>query len=149
MQCGQGFIRCRYVVTSPSCIWRHDLFRQHGGTELEKLFPIYGPQVDFYINHVLAFTYGMYYEKTPFACQRIFEARTNYSANLHLWDTAKRYAEVEKGLRAVNLTYPEMEADWFRWRAFWMMDTMRKSGVLTPAPVASPASPSRNNAHAA
>jgi hypothetical protein len=133
MQCGQGFIKCRSVVTSPSCIWRRDLFRQHGGEDMEGLFPRFGPQIDFYINHVLAFTYGMHYEKTPFACQRIFEARTNYSANLHLWEAAGRYAELEKGLRAVGITYPEMEADWFRWRAFWMMDIIRKSGALAPA----------------
>jgi glycosyltransferase involved in cell wall biosynthesis len=129
LQCCQGFIRCRYVVTSPSAIWRRDLYIKHGGMDMEQLIPKLGPQVDFYLIHVLAFTYGMYYEKTPFACQRIYEAKTNYSANLHLWETASRYAELEKGLRAVGLDYPGMEQDWFRWRAYWIMDTIRKSGV--------------------
>ena len=130
MQCYQGFLKCRSVVTSPSCIFRRDLFMKHGGADLAALFPKLGPQVDFYWNHVLASTYGMYFEKTPFACQRVFEAKTSYSANLHLWETASRFAELEKGLRALGLTYPEMEADWFKWRAFWMMDTIRKSGAL-------------------
>jgi len=129
LQCAQGFINCRYVVTSPSTIWRRDLFMKHGGAEMDQLFPKLGPQVDFFLCHLLAFTYGMYYEKTPFACQRIFAAKTNYSANMHLWETASRYAELEKGLRAVGLDYPGMEEDWFRWRAYWMLDTIRKSGV--------------------
>lgn len=129
MQCAQGFIKCRSVVTSPSCIWRRDLFLKFWGPDNDGVFARFGPQIDFYICHALAFTYGMHYEKVPFACQRIFEARTNYSANLHLWDTASRYAELEKGLREIGVTYPEVEADWMRWRAFWMMDVIRKSGV--------------------
>jgi glycosyltransferase involved in cell wall biosynthesis len=129
LQCAQGFIGCRGVIMTPSAIWRRDLYLKHGGADTDKLFPKMGPQVDFYLSHVLAFTYGMYYEKTPFACQRIFEAKTNYSANMHLWETASRYAELEKGLRAVGLDYPGVEQDWLRWRAFWMMDTIQKSGV--------------------
>jgi len=128
-QCLEGFLKCRSVVTSPSCIWRRDIFNKHGGASLDQIFPNLGPQLDFYQNHVMATTYGMCYEKAPFACQRIYEARSNYSSNLHLWDTAGRYAEIEKGLRAVGQTYPEMEADFFRWRAFWMADTIKKSGV--------------------
>ena len=129
LQCYEGFIKCRSVVTSPSCIVRRELFQKHGGLKMDELLTRFGPQMDFYLYHLLAFTYGMYYEKTPFTCQRIYEAKTNYSANLHLWETASRYAELEKGLRAVGLNYPGMEADWFRWRAYWMMDTIRKSGV--------------------
>jgi len=128
-QCLEGFLKCRSVVTSPSCIWRRDVFNKHGGASLDKIFPNLGPQLDFYQNHVMATTYGMYYEKAPFACQRIYEAKSNYSSNLQLWDTASRYAEIEKGLRAVGLTYPDIEADYFRWRAYWMADTIKKSGV--------------------
>ncbi|MGH7944186.1 MAG: glycosyltransferase family 2 protein [Opitutaceae bacterium] len=128
-QCAEGFIKCRSVVTSPSCIWRRDLYITHGGADMDGLFPKLGPQIDFYLCHALAFKHGMYYQKAPFACQRIFEAKTNFSANLHLWETASRYAELEKGLRAVGLTYPGMEEDWVRWRAFWMLDVIRKSGV--------------------
>jgi len=96
---------------------------------MEELLTRYGPQMDFYVNHLLAFKYGMYYEKAPFACQRIYEARTNYSANLHLWEAAQRFAELEKGLREIDITYPGIENDWVRWRAYWMMDVIRKSGV--------------------
>ncbi len=129
VQCAAGFIKCRSVVTTPSAIWRRDLYMKHGGADFDQLIPKLGPQADFYLGHFLAFTYGMVYEKTPFACQRIFAAKTNYSANMNLWETASRYAELEKGLRACGVTYPEMEADWLRWRAYWMMDTIRKSGV--------------------
>jgi glycosyltransferase involved in cell wall biosynthesis len=128
-QCAEGFIKCRSVVTSPSCVWRRDLFLKYWAEENDGLFALMGPQVDFYVCHALAFVYGMHYQKTPFACQRIFEAKTNYSANMHLWETASRYAELEKGLRAIGVTYPGIEADWLRWRAYWMMDTIRKSGV--------------------
>lgn len=129
LQCAQGFIKCRSVVTSPSCIWRTDLFLKYWAQDNDRLFDLMGPQVDFYVCHALAFKYGMFYQKSPFACQRVFEAKTNYSANMHLWETASRYAELEKGLRAVGTTYEGIEADWLRWRAFWMMDTIQKSGV--------------------
>ncbi|MFO1450644.1 MAG: glycosyltransferase family 2 protein [Opitutaceae bacterium] len=129
LQCATGFINCRSVVTTPSAIWRRDLYMKHGGTEMDQLFPKLGPQVDFFLSHLLAFLYGMYYEKTAFACQRVFAAKTNYSANMNLWETAQRYAELEKGLRATGLTYPGIENDWMRWRAFWMVDTIKKSGV--------------------
>ncbi len=128
-QCCEGFVKCRSVVTSPSAIWRRDLFHEYGGRRMEELLTRYGPQMDFYVNHLLAFKYGMYYEKAPFACQRIYEARTNYSANLHLWEAAQRFAELEKGLREIDITYPGIENDWVRWRAYWMMDVIRKSGV--------------------
>jgi hypothetical protein len=99
------------------------------GANLENLFVKLGPQADFYLSHFLAFTHGIFYEKTLFACQRVFAAKTNYSANMNLWETASRYSELEKGLRASGASYPDMEADWLRWRVFWMMDTIRKSGV--------------------
>lgn len=129
LQCAEGFLKCRSVVTSPSCIWRRDLIMKYWAENNDDLFRRLGPQVDFYVCHALAFTCGMHYQKNPFACQRIFEARTNYSANLHLWETASRYAELEKGLRAIGVTYPGIEADWLRWRAFWMTDTIQKSGI--------------------
>jgi glycosyltransferase involved in cell wall biosynthesis len=129
LQCCQGFLKCRSVVMSTSCVWRRDLFEKHGGSRLAELTKRFGPQVDFYLSHTLAFTYGMAYEKVPLACQRIFEARTNFSANMHLWEAAARFGELEAGLREVGLSYPEMEDDWLRWRAYWMVDTIKKSGV--------------------
>jgi hypothetical protein len=48
---------------------------------------------------------------------------------------------MEKRLRATGLTYPGIEADWMRWRAFWTMDTIRKSGVLAPSAPAVRAAP--------
>lgn len=128
-QCCTGFLKTRSVVTSPSCIWRRDLFNQHGAADVDELIAHLGPQWDLCLCHILAFKYGMVYEKTAFACQRIYEARTNYSANLHLWKTAGYYAEMEKRLRPFCTEYPGIEADWMRWRAFWMMDVIRKSGV--------------------
>jgi len=138
LQCTEGFLKCRSVVTSPSCIWRRDLFMSCWGNNNTELFALLGPQVDFYVCHALAFTHGMHYEKAPFACQRIFEARTNYSANLDLWQTASRYAEMEKRLRPLCATYAEIEQDWLRWRAYWMMDVIRKSGVPNPPAPAAP-----------
>lgn len=128
-QCAEGFLKCRSVVTSPSCIWRRELYQRHGGHDMDALLTRFGAQMDFYLNHFLAFTYGVCYERTPVACQRVFATKSNYSANMHLWETAARFATVEQGLRAVGLSYDGIEADWFRWRAFWMMDTIRKSGV--------------------
>jgi glycosyltransferase involved in cell wall biosynthesis len=134
LQCTEGFLKCRSVVTSPSCIWRRELLMSCWAENNTELFELMGPQVDFYVCHALAFSHGMYYEKAPFACQRIFEARTSYSANLHLWQTASRFSELEKRLRPLCVAYPELEQDWLRWRAYWMMDTIRKSGALdTPA----------------
>lgn len=130
LQCGQGFIRCQAVVTSPSCLFRRDLFMGISQRDNDQLFDLLGPQVDFYVNHALAFQHGMVYRKLPFACQRIFAAKTNYSANTHLWQTAARYAEMERRLRAIDFTYPGIEADWLRWRAFWMLDTVKKTGHL-------------------
>ena len=129
LQCAQGFINCRSVVTSPSCIWRRDLFNRYGADNMVELITALGPQMDFYLNHVMAFTHGMCYEKTPFACQRVYEAKTNFSANMDLWKTAGYYAEMERRLRPACPPYPTIEKDWLRWRAFWMMDTIRKSGV--------------------
>jgi len=129
LQCAEGFLKCRSIITSPSCIWRSQPFLDCWAKDNEALFARLGPQIDFFVCHALAFKHGMIYEKTPFACQRVFASKTNYSANMHLWETASRYAEMEKGLRATGVTYPGMEADWPRWRAFWMTDTIRKSGV--------------------
>ncbi len=129
-QCCEGFLKCRSVVTSPSCIWRMDRYLQHGGDNWNDLIEQLGPQADLYMNHELAFRYGVYYERTLFACQRVYEARTNYSANLDLWKTSRYYAEMERRLRPVAVPYEGVERDWLRWRAFWMTDTVQKSGHL-------------------
>ena len=129
LQCCEGFLKCRSVVMSTSCIWRRELYQNQGGARLAELTARFGPQVDFYLSHALAFTHGMTYEKVPFACQRVFEAKTNFSANLHLWEAAARFGQLEQGLREVGLSYEGMEADWMRWRAYWMVDTIKKSGV--------------------
>jgi glycosyltransferase involved in cell wall biosynthesis len=129
LQVCEGFLKCRSVVTTPSALWRHDFYHRYGGSQMEELFTALGPQMDFYLSQALALVSGIHYDKTLFACQRVFEARTNYSANLKLWETARRFEELERRLRPLCPTYPGIEADWVRWRAFWMMDTIRKSGV--------------------
>ncbi len=131
-QCAEGFLKCRSVVTSPSCIWRRELLLDLWGRNNDELFRLLGPQIDFYVCHALAFTHGMNYEKSPFACQRIFEAKTNFSANLDLWRTARQFEELERRLRPLVPPYPGVETDWPRWRAYWMHDTIHKSGVLAP-----------------
>lgn len=128
-QCCEGFLKCRAVVTSSSSVFRRDLFMQYGGADMGRLIDDLGPQMDFYLNHALAFRHGVTYENTLFACQRVYEARTNYSANLQLWETARRFEEMERRLRPACTPYPDMEKDWFRWRAFWMTDTIKKSGA--------------------
>ena len=133
LQCTEGFLKCRSVVTSPSCIWRSDLFLKYWARDNEELFRRFGSLIDFYVCHALAFTYGMFYEKAPFACQRIFEAKTNYSAINDLWKTANGYAELEKQLRPLCVPYTDSERDWLRWRAFWMLDSINKSGHLNVA----------------
>lgn len=130
LHCCQGFLRCRSVVTSPSVVWRRGLYMQHGGNELDRLLARFGPQMDFYLNHALAFQHGMFFQKELYACQRVFQSKTNYSANMHLWETARRFSEVEGALRELQVPYPNIESDWLRWRAYWMMDTVQKSGVL-------------------
>jgi glycosyltransferase involved in cell wall biosynthesis len=131
LQCCEGFLKCRAIVTGPSTILRRDLFMEHGGADMGQLIDDLGPQMDFYLYHRLAFTHGMHYENTLFTCQRVYEANTSFSANANkqLWDMARRFAEMERRLRTVCPTYPDIEQDWFRWRAYWMMDTIRKSGI--------------------
>lgn len=128
LQCAQGFLKCRSVISGLSCLWRREPFMRLAG-DMPTLLRDLGPQMDFFLFHALAFVYGVHYEKTPFACQRIYEARTNYSANLQLWETARRYAGTEQRLRPLCQQYAEIESDWSRWRAYWMMDVIRKSGV--------------------
>lgn len=138
-QCCEGFLKCRSVVTSPSTIFRTERFFNQRGRDFYALIDTLGPQADFYLNHALAFRYGMFFEKTLFSCQRVYESRTNYSSNMQLWQTAARFAEMERLLRADGLPeYPGIEADWARWRAFWMIDTINKSGVLQPPKPATP-----------
>jgi hypothetical protein len=84
---------------------------------------------DHCLNHELAWRHGMIYEKTPFTCQRVFQAKTNYSSNLTIWQLAARLAEMERRLHQVGLTYPEMEKDWERWRAINIVDFIKKSGI--------------------
>ena len=129
-QCCEGFLKCRSVVTSPSCIWRLGLYLENGGGDWNDLIEKMGPQADFYMGHLLAFKYGVHYERTLFACQRIYEAKSNYSANLDLWKTSRYYAEMESRLRPAAAAYPGVERDWLRWRAYWMTDTVQKSGHL-------------------
>jgi len=129
LQCCVGLLKYRSIVTGPSCIVRRDLFMQWGGNEIEVLMDQLGPQMDYFLNHSLAWRYGMYFEKQPFACQRIFQARTNYSANLDIFAYAARLAEMEKRLRTIDITYPDIEKDWMRWRALNLLDAIKKSGV--------------------
>ena len=130
-QCCEGFLKCRSVVTSPSAIFRTDLWLGQGGRSIDELMVKLGPQVDYYLNHSLAFRHGMIYDKTFFACQRVYQAKTNYSANLQLWETAARYAEMERLLREDGCPdYPGIERDWLHWRSYWMMDTVNKAGHI-------------------
>jgi glycosyltransferase involved in cell wall biosynthesis len=128
-QCCEGLLKYRSVVTSPSTIWRREAYFKHGGGDLVDLITNLGPQADYYYNHELAWRYGMHYEKTPFACQRIFQSKTNYSANLDIFAYAARLCEMEKRLRKIGLSYPAIENDWKRWRALNLLDTIKKSGV--------------------
>lgn len=125
----EGFLKCRSVVTTPSALWRHDAYHQYGGLKMEELFTALGPQMDFYLSHALALVTGVHYEKELFACQRVYEVRTNYSANMNLWETARRFEELERRLRPLCPAYPDIEKDWARWRAYWMVDVIQKSGV--------------------
>ena len=59
LQCAEGFIKCRSVVTTPSSLWRRDLYLQHGGTTMRELVESMGPSSDFYQVHALAFQYGI------------------------------------------------------------------------------------------
>jgi glycosyltransferase involved in cell wall biosynthesis len=133
LQCCDGFIKCRAVITSPSCIFRRELFMEYGGTEIDRLIAELGPHMDFFMNHAMAFRRGMAYENTLFACQRIFEAKTNLSAIVDLWKASSGYAELERQLRPFCVHYPEIERDWLRWRAFWLQDSINKSGHLQVA----------------
>lgn len=129
LQCCLGLLKFRSVVTSPSCIWRRDLYMRHGGDRIDELLATLGPQADYYINHEMAWRYGMYFERTPFACQRIFLARTNYGGTPNILEYAGRLNEMEKLLRKIDLPYPEKEQDWLRWRALSLIDMIKKSGV--------------------
>jgi glycosyltransferase involved in cell wall biosynthesis len=133
LQCAEGFLKCRSVITSPSCIWRRHLYMKHGGADILELLAHLGSLQDFYQNHLLAFLYGIHYEKVPFACQRIYEAKSNYSAIVDLWKVADGYAKLERMLRSVCPSYPGIEKDWLRWRAFWLQDSINKSGHLNNA----------------
>lgn len=129
LQCCVGLLKYRSIVTSPSCIWRSELYFKHGGADFNDLISHLGPQADYYLNHAMAWQYGMYYEKVPFACQRIFRSKKNYSANLDIFAYAARLSEMEKRLRNIGVSYPNIEDDWMRWRALNLIDTIKKSGV--------------------
>lgn len=129
LQCCEGLLKYRSIVTSPSCLWRRPLFMRHGGDHLDELMQHMGPQADYYLNHELAWRYGVYFEKTPIACQRIYQAQSNYSANLDIWKFAARLCEMERRLRKIGLTYPTYENDWIRWRAVNLIDCIKKSGI--------------------
>ena len=129
VQCCAGLLKYRSVVTSTSSIMRRDLFIAHGGGQMAELLQHLESIADHYLNHELAWRYGMYYEKIPMACQRIYEARSNYSSNLTVWALAARLSEMEKRLRLINVTYPEIEKDWERWRAINLMDFIKKSRI--------------------
>ncbi len=130
-QCCEGLLKYRSIVTSPSCIWRSELYFKQGGGDFKDLITHLGPQADYYLNHAMAWQYGMHYEKTPFACQRVFQSASSYSGsgNNNLWALAARLCEMEKRLRTINVSYPDIEKDWLRWRALNLLDTIKKSGV--------------------
>ena len=130
LQCCEGFLKYRSVVTGTSCVVRRELFMKHGGDQIEEMLEKMGPQADYCLFHDLAWRYGMYFEKTLVACMRVFQARSNYSANLDLWAYAARLCEMEKRLRAIGLSYPDMEKDWMHWRAANVIDSIKKSGIL-------------------
>jgi glycosyltransferase involved in cell wall biosynthesis len=129
LQCCEGLLKYRSIVTSTSCIWRRDLFLKQGGNRMDLLIDAMGPQADYSLNHELAWRYGIFYEKIPLACQRIYEAKTNYSSNLDIFALAARLHQMEKRLREVGISYPAMENDWLRWRAINLLDSIKKSGV--------------------
>jgi len=131
LACFSGFLKCRHVITSPSCLWRRALFMKSGGEDFRSTIEKLGPRTDFFMNHAMGAQHGMIYEKTLFACQRMYHAKTNYSASLDLWKDAASYAEVEKQLRAITPPeYPEVEKDWLFWRAFWLNEAIVNSGHL-------------------
>ncbi len=130
LQLCEGFLKFRVAVTSLSCLWRRDMYMAGGGNEMPELMRTLQSVVDNYLSHNLAWRHGMYYEKTPIACQRVFEAKSNFSSRQTIWNLAAWFAEMERRLRQVGLNYPEMEKDWERWRALMLMDSLKKSGVV-------------------
>ncbi len=129
LQCCLGLLKYRSVVTGPSCILRRNLYLEHGAADLTNYMAKLESLHDHCLNHELAWRYGMIYEKTPFTCQRIYEAKTNYSSNLTVFQLASRLSEMERRLRLANVTYPDIEKDWDRWRAVNLVDFIRKSGI--------------------
>jgi glycosyltransferase involved in cell wall biosynthesis len=128
-QCCEGLLKYRSIITSTSCIWRRDLFLQHGGGNMTHLIDSMKSIADHCLNHELGWRYGMFYEKTLVACQRIYETQKSYSSSLTVFELAARLAEMERRLRQANVTYPEIEKDWERWRAVNLIDFIRKSGI--------------------
>lgn len=131
VQCCEGLLKYRSIVTSTSCIWRRDLFLQQGGGDMAQLIEQMQSIADHCLNHELAWKHGIFYEKTLMACQRIYEAQKSYSTQLTVFQLAARLAEMERRLRQVDITYPEMEKDWERWRAINIVDFIKKSGIQT------------------
>jgi glycosyltransferase involved in cell wall biosynthesis len=129
LQCCVGLLKYRSVVTSPSLVLRRELYRKHCGTEMLESMRTLKSLVDHSFNHELAWRYGMFYEKIPMACQRVYEAKTNYSSKMTIYELVSRLAEMERRLREIDITYPEMQKDWERWRAVTIIDFIKKSGV--------------------
>lgn len=121
--CYMGFVKCKAIVPSSSLVFRRELMMRHGCYDFSL-----GPQSDLYLNHLLASTYGMVFEKSPAACQRVFAKRNNYGASGSLWEMIERFANLEARLRKVGISYPEMENDWQAWRVVWALDCIRKTG---------------------
>ena len=120
-----GFIRNKIFVPGASSIWRHERLKEVGGYDYAL-----GPQIDFLVNHLLPTKHGVVFSRTPMTCQRTFDDGSNYgSKGGTLWDATTRYQKIELVLRGEGIPYPGMETDWTRWRAHWMIDAIKTTGV--------------------
>ena len=90
-----------------------------------------GPQIDFLLNHALPCIDGIVFGGVPVACQRVYDNAQNFGSKATIWEAARRLERVENALRDIGTAYPEMNEDWKQWRARWMLDAIRKSGVKT------------------
>jgi len=108
----RGFLQGRVFVPGISSLWRRKLILAIGG-----YVSALGPQVDYFVNHVLPAKHGVVFASRTFAKARVSERRNSYSSNTTLEAAVHRFMLFERMMRASIPAYIGQDEDWQRWRS--------------------------------
>lgn len=88
-----------------------------------------GPQQDFFANHLYAMNHGVIFSEKAYTCMNIKPDNKNFSSAGNLWEMTDRLKMVEDKFRIMMDFCPQMELLLPKWRAWWTLDAIRKTGV--------------------